>query len=49
MKQLQAILEKIIDPEVDSLRFYFLGDEWRGRVLHIGAKASLDLEGTLIA
>jgi len=49
MKQLQAILEKIIDPEVDSLRFYFLGDEWRGRVVHIGAKASLDLEGTLIA
>jgi len=49
MKQLQAALEKIIDPEVDSLRYYFLGDEWRSRVEHVGAKASLDLEGTLIA
>ena len=49
MKQLQAALEKIIDPLVDSLRYYYLGDEWRSRVEHVGAKASLDLEGTLIA
>jgi len=49
MKQLQSALEKIIDPEVDSLRYYYLGDEWRSRVEHVGAKASLDLEGTLIA
>lgn len=48
MKQLQAALIKIIDPEVDSLRFYYLGDEWRKRVEHIGAKPSLDLEGILI-
>ncbi|MBN2388205.1 MAG: CRISPR-associated endonuclease Cas2 [Anaerolineales bacterium] len=49
MKQLQAALEKIIDPEVDSLRYYYLGDEWRNRVVHVGAKPSLDLEGALIA
>lgn len=49
LKQLQAALEKIIDPEVDSLRYYYLGDEWRNRVEHVGAKPSLDLEGTLIA
>ena len=49
LKQLQAALEKIIDPEVDSLRYYYLGDEWRKRVEHVGAKPSLDLEGTLIA
>ncbi len=49
MKQLQSALEKIVDPEVDSLRYYYLGDEWRSRVEHVGAKASLDLEGTLIA
>lgn len=48
LRQLQAILEKLIDPEVDSLRYYFLGDEWRGRVMHVGAKTCLDLEGTLI-
>jgi CRISPR-associated protein Cas2 len=49
MKQLQNTLESIIDPKVDSLRYYFLGDEWRGRIVHVGAKASLDLEGTLLA
>ncbi len=48
LKQLQASLEKLIDPEKDSLRYYYLGDEWRSRVEHVGAKASLDLEGTLI-
>ncbi|GAB4460364.1 MAG: CRISPR-associated endonuclease Cas2 [Anaerolineales bacterium] len=49
LKTLQAKLLKIIDPEVDSLRFYYLGDNWKSRVEHIGAKPSLDLEGTLIA
>lgn len=48
LKQLQNSLQKIIDPEVDSLRYYYLGDEWRKRVEHIGAKPSMDLEGTLI-
>jgi CRISPR-associated protein Cas2 len=49
LKQLQMALEKLIDPKVDSLRYYYLGDEWRGRIVHVGAKSSLDLEGTLIA
>lgn len=31
-----------IDPEVDSLRFYFLGANWRRRVEQIGAKKSYD-------
>lgn len=48
LKQLQHILQKIIDPEVDSLRFYYLGDKWKNRVEHIGAKPSIDLEGALI-
>jgi CRISPR-associated protein Cas2 len=48
-RQLKNRLEQLIDPEKDSLRFYFLGDEWRRRVEHVGAKPSLDLEGTLIA
>lgn len=47
-KQLQITLENLIDIEKDSLRFYYLGDEWRGRVQHVGAKSALDLEGTLI-
>lgn len=48
LKHLQAVLEKEIDPEKDSLRYYYLGNEWRRRVHHVGAKSSLDLEGTLI-
>lgn len=46
--ELQSKLLKIIDPEVDSLRFYYLGDNWKNRVEHIGAKPSIDLEGTII-
>ncbi|MEW6083889.1 MAG: CRISPR-associated endonuclease Cas2 [Chloroflexota bacterium] len=48
LKELQSKLLKIIDPEVDSLRFYYLGDNWKNRVEHIGAKPSIDLEGTII-
>lgn len=32
----------------DSLRFYYLGSNWKSRIEHIGAKKSLDLEGPLI-
>lgn len=49
LKQLQAKLEKLIDKEKDSLRYYYLGDEWKQRVEHIGAKPTFDLTGTLIA
>ena len=37
-----------IRPETDSLRFYFLGSNWKNRVEHVGAKKVLDLEGPLI-
>jgi len=33
----------------DSLRFYFLGANWRRRVQHHGTKAAVDLDGPLIA
>jgi CRISPR-associated protein Cas2 len=48
-KQLKHRLIQLIDPEKDSLRFYYLGNEWRNRVEHYGAKPSLDLEGALLA
>lgn len=48
LKELQSKLFKLIDPEVDSLRFYYLGDNWKSRVEHIGAKPGIDLEGTII-
>lgn len=41
-------LEDIIDPEKDSLRYYFLGSNWRRRVEHIGAKPAYDPEGPII-
>jgi CRISPR-associated protein Cas2 len=31
----------------DGLRFYFLGDNWRKRVEHIGAKKSYDSQSRL--
>ena len=37
-----------IDLEVDSLRFYFLGSNWRRRVEHVGANPAIDQEGPLI-
>ncbi len=46
--QLQHQLGEIIDLEKDSVRYYYLGNEYRQRVEHVGAKKSLDLEGTLI-
>ncbi len=37
-----------IDPEKDSLRFYYLGANYKNRVEHIGAKTSIEQEGPLI-
>jgi len=47
--RLRARLIGLVDPDYDSLRFYFLGQNWRKRVEHIGAKPTIDLEkGNLI-
>lgn len=45
---LRARLEQIVDLDHDSLRYYFLGANWRPRVEHVGAKPATDLGGTLI-
>ncbi len=45
---LKQTLLSIMDPNRDSLRFYFLGDNWHNRVEHYGAKKGYDPEGTLI-
>ena len=37
-----------INLDVDSLRFYFLGSNWKRRVEHVGAKPAYDPEGPLI-
>jgi CRISPR-associated protein Cas2 len=46
--KLKAKLEKIIDKEEDSLRFYYLGNNWKNKVEHIGTKKSYNPEGILI-
>ena len=45
---LRAKLVALIDESKDSLRFYFLGSNWRHRVEHVGAKPALDQEGPLV-
>ena len=34
-RQLKHNLTQLIDPEKDSLRFYYMGNKWRSRVEHI--------------
>jgi len=46
--KLKAQLVKEIDEEHDSLRFYYLGNNWQNRVEHVGAKPSYDPEGPLV-
>ena len=45
---LRAKLLKIYEPQEDSLRFYFLGRNWKSRVEHHGTKAVLNLDEPLI-
>jgi CRISPR-associated protein Cas2 len=46
--KLRTLLEKIIEPETDSLRFYQLGANWQNRVEHIGTKTTYNPEGVII-
>ena len=45
---LKATLERLVKPEHDSLRYYYLGSNWQRRVEHVGAKPATDLGGHLI-
>lgn len=45
---LRAELIALADLEKDSLRFYFLGNEWHRRVEHHGAKPTIDPEAPLV-
>lgn len=47
-RQIKAILEEIVDKEKDSLRFYNLGDKYKNKVEHIGAKPGFDVTDPLI-
>ena len=38
----------IVDPEVDSLRFFFLGSNWKKRIEHHGVKTFVQVDEPLI-
>lgn len=46
--KLKDRLCKIIDPNEDSLRFYYLGNNWEKRIEHVGAKKTYNPEGVII-
>jgi CRISPR-associated protein Cas2 len=51
-EQWTRLRQRLVDefnPAEDSLRFYFLGSNWKRRVEHLGAKPAVDPQGPLIA
>ena len=48
LKQLQLDIEKIVDPKKDSIRYYYLGSNWKNKVEHIGIKQGYDPEGVIL-
>lgn len=41
-------IEKIMDKKQDSIRYYFLGNNWKSKVDHSGKNETYDPEGPLI-
>ncbi len=48
LAELKQKLEKTINPDTDSLRYYNLGKNWTNRVEHYGAKPAYNPEDILI-
>lgn len=46
--KLKEKLIYLINEEKDSLRFYYLGNNWERRIEHIGAKETYNPEGVII-
>ena len=44
-RALQAKLCSLMDPDRDSLRFYYLGNQYEKKIEHFGAKPSYEPEG----
>ena len=45
---LKALLTDIIDPEVDSLRFYYLGNKYQTKIEHVGVDRGTAVDQVLI-
>lgn len=48
LREVQHILVGIIDKDHDSLRFYFLGENYKNKIVHIGIKPSYDIENDVL-
>lgn len=46
--QLKAILTSLIDENVDSLRFYYLGNQYKTKVDHVGIERGIAMDQPLI-
>ena len=46
--ELQHVLSCEIDESKDSLRFYLLGNNYKNKIIHIGAKPTFDVTEPLI-
>jgi CRISPR-associated protein Cas2 len=38
----------LVEPDTDSLRFYFLGSNWQRKVEHVGSKPAVDFDAPLL-
>lgn len=47
-RMLQNKLCSIIDPDTDSLRFYYLGNKYDNKIEHFGCKKSYSPEGVFM-
>ena len=47
-KELKLKLSQIIDQHEDSLRFYVLGNNYKSKVEHVGAKDTIKVDETII-
>ena len=47
-RMLQAKLVSIMDEELDSLRFYYLGNQYEQKIRHFGRNAGYQPEGVLM-
>ena len=48
LKKVQHLLLQLIDPEKESLRFYYLGNHYQAKVEQFGAKQTYQAEGLLM-
>lgn len=47
-REVREKLLTIIDEDTDSIRFYYLGNNYKTKVEHYGVKESLDMKGVLL-